>query len=192
MAGSSCSRVPDHGFTLIEVLIALGLVAMTAAGVSVLFVISLRDSLAAREQTLTMVLAMARVEELRGLNWGVDVATGLPVSDFTTDLSRCPPASGGPGLLASPPGSLQANTPGFVDYLDGHGNWVGTGPSPPLSAAYIRRWHIAPLPSDPDTLLIRVLVAMRGREGSGATTGGPRARKPGEALMTTLRTRKAG
>jgi prepilin-type N-terminal cleavage/methylation domain-containing protein len=184
------SSARDRGFTLIEVLIALGLLVVTAAGVSVLLVIALRDSLSAREQSKTMVLAEGRVEELRGLRWGVDAATGLPDSDFTTDLSRSPPDSSGNGLAASPAGSLEADTPGYVDYLDADGVWVGTGSSPSASAVFIRRWHIAPLPSDPDTLLIRVLVTTRGRDANGVGAGQPRTRRAGEALVTTLRTRK--
>jgi prepilin-type N-terminal cleavage/methylation domain-containing protein len=192
MVRSSQSHAADHGFTLIEVLVALVLLTVIAAGVSILFVVSLRDSRAARDQTMTMVLAGERVEELRGLTWGMHGATGAPTSDVTTDLGRSPPDASGNGLSSSPANSLAVNTPGYVDYLDGGGQWVGTGATPPAAAAYIRRWQIEPLPGDPDTLLLRVLVTTRVRDASVPPPGQPRTRRGEEALIVTVRTRKAG
>lgn len=191
---SPTSRPPptDTGFTLIEVLVALVLLTVTAAGLSVLFVVSLRDARAARDQTMAVVLGMERMEELRGLTWGMDGATGTPISDVTTDLGRSPPDATGNGLSPSPATSLEVNTPGYVDYLDGRGQWVGTGGTPPAPATYIRRWQIETLPGDPDTLLLRVLVTTRVRDALAPPAGQPRTRRAEEALIVTVKTRKAG
>ena len=187
------SRPPpaDRGFTLIEVLVALVLLTVAATGLSVLFVVSLRDARAARDQTMAMVLGVERMEELRGLTWGLD-ATGGPMTDVTTDLGRSPPDAAGNGLGPSPANSLDVSTPGYVDYLDGRGQWVGTGATPPAAAVYIRRWQIETLPGAPDTLLLRVLVTTRVRDAPSLSSGQPRTRRADEALIVTLKTRKAG
>jgi prepilin-type N-terminal cleavage/methylation domain-containing protein len=185
-------RCPASGFTLIEVLVALAVLAVTAAGVAALFAVSIRDTRAARDQTTTMVLAAERMEQLRALAWGIDPATGLPVTDVTTELGRSPPDSSGNGLSPSPPGSLESNTPGYVDYLDGRGRWIGTGAAPPAGTTYIRRWHVEPLSNDPDTLVIRVLVTSVVRDASVVGSGQRRTRRADEALLVTVKTRKAG
>ncbi|HYN08119.1 MAG TPA: prepilin-type N-terminal cleavage/methylation domain-containing protein [Vicinamibacterales bacterium] len=185
-------RSGDTGFTLIEVLVALVVLSLTASGIAVLFVMSIRDSRAARDQTTAMVMAVERMEQLWALTWGIDAATGVPLSDVTTELGRSPPDGSGNGLVPSPPGSLETNTPGYVDYLDGRGRWMGTGATPPAGATYIRRWHIEPLPADPDTLVLRVLVTTVVRDASPLAAGQRRTRRADEALLVTVKTRKAG
>ena len=48
---------------------------------------------------------------------------------------RCEPTAiirtSGPGLSASPAGTLATNTPRYVDYLDDAGRWVGNDTTPP-------------------------------------------------------------
>jgi len=181
----------QSGFTLAELLVALSLLTIIAAGIAQLFAVTVQDARAARDQTMTMMLAKEKMEQLRALTWRVDSA-GAAVSDLTTDLSRSPPDAGGSGLGASPAGALDTNTAGFVDFLDGKGGWVGAGTGPPPAATYIRRWSIEPLPSDPgNSLLLRVLVTTRIRDSGGAAAGGPRFRRADEALLVTIRTRKA-
>lgn len=187
----SSHRSSEHGFTLLEVLVALVLVAITAAGVAGLFSVAIRDVRAARDQTTTVMMAVTRMEELRALTWSFDGSTGAPLSDFTTDLSRSPPDSSGTGL-SSAPGTLERNTAGYVDYLDAMGRWVGNGSSPPPGTTYVRRWHIEPLPANPDSLVLRVLVTTVMRDSSPAPAGQARARRPGETLIVSVRTRKAG
>ncbi len=182
----------DRGFTLVEVLVALAVLAITAAGVASLFALAIRNARAAREQTTTVVLATEKVEELLALTWGYDALTAGSVSDFSTDLGRSPPDASGNGLAASPAGSLEVNTPGYVDYLDARGVWVGTGAAPPAAAVYLRRWHIEALPADPDTLILRVLASPIVRDVVAAPPGQPRSRRPDEALIVALKRRKAG
>ena len=191
MLDSRLRRRHEAGFTLVELLVALSLLTVIAAGIAQLFAITVRDARAARDQTMTVILASQKMEQLRALTWRVDSA-GAAVSDLTTDLSRSPPDASGSGLGPSPAAALDTNTAGFVDFLDSKGRWVGTGASPPPVATYIRRWSVGPLPSDPgNSLVLRVLVTTRIRDGGVAAAGQPRFRRADEALLVTIRTRKA-
>jgi hypothetical protein len=94
-------------------------------------------------------------------------------------------------LNPSPAGSLDANTPGYVDYLDRFGNWVGTGVAPADGTVYIRRWAIEPLPTNPNnTLILQVLVTTLRREQLYTGTGA-RTRLSDDAWLVTVKTRKA-
>ena len=175
------------GFTLVEVLVAMALLATVATGVAGLLASTMATVRRAREQTFTVVLAMQKMEQLRALDWGFDA----PGDDFRTDLSAVPWSSAGAGLSVSPAGTLDANTPGYVDYLDGHGAWVGTGASVPSSAVFIRRWRIDRSPGAlADTLLLQVLVTTRRREALVAP-GAQRRKYAEDAFVQTLKARKA-
>jgi hypothetical protein len=184
--------VPQHrrteaGLTLIEVIVATALFTLVSVGAAHLLVWVMRAMWASGAETVALAAAHAKVEELESLAWRWDAA-GTRVSDLDTNLSGRTPASGGPGLAASPANTLEENVDGYVDYLDERGQWVGTGPSPPATAAFVRRWQVRPLARAPDdTLTFRVLVVpiannpTRGRVVSG--------RAAGEAVLTTARTR---
>jgi hypothetical protein len=170
----------------------MGLLTVVSLGVAQLFALSTRNNLIAKGQTSTTALAEQKLEQLRGLTWGFDLqGQGLPLSDTTTNLSVAPPTANGTGLNPSPTDSLERNTAGFVDFLDGNGAWVGTGAAPPRTAVYIRRWSIQPLPTNPNnTLVIQVLVTPVVSEAARVDSPA-RSRMPGDALLTTVRTRKA-
>jgi hypothetical protein len=170
---------------------ALALVASMATGVAGLFGVAARATRAARDGTWTVALATQKLEELRGLTWSFDVATGARISDTTTDLSHDPPTGGGSGLAASPPAALLANTAGYVDFLDANGRWVGTGATPPAAAVYVRRWRIQPLAADPDdAVVLQVFVGTVTDRAQVAQAGAnPAARLSGDTLLTTVRMR---
>ena len=134
----------DHGFTIVEVLIALVLIAVMAAGLAGLVVLSARSSRDVRTRGTATLMAAQKMEQLRGLTWGRDAATGTPQSDTTTDLSVDPHGSGGPGLAWSPVDAADRTVTGYVDYLDAAGWWVGTGAHAPPAAVYVRRWSVSP------------------------------------------------
>jgi prepilin-type N-terminal cleavage/methylation domain-containing protein len=183
----------SRGFSLVEVVIAMGLLTVVSLGVAQLFALSTRANLIAKGATSTTAMAQQRLEELRGLTWGFDLqGQGLPQSDTTTNLAVSPPTHSGSGLNPSPSDALEQNTTGFVDFLDGGGTWVGTGSTPPGSAVYIRRWSIVPLPTNPNnTLVITVLVTPVVSEMSRVTSAFTRTRMAGDAMLITVRTRKA-
>ena len=183
----------SRGFSLIEVVISMGLLTAVSLGVAQLFALTTRANLIAKGQTSTTAMAEQKLEQLRGLTWGFDLeGQGLPLSDTTTNLAVYPPAHNGSGLNPSPSDSLEENTPGFVDFVDGSGTWVGTGTTPPASAVYIRRWSIQPLPTNPNnTLVIQVLVTPVASESARLESAFSRTRMVGDALLVTVRTRKA-
>lgn len=177
-------RRPDAGFTIVEVLVAMLLLATAALGVAGLFDVAVQSGASARVRTLATLLASQKMEQLLALTWRFDPAgAGLPDSDLTSDLSYDPPRSSGSGLAPSPAGTLAVSTPGYVDYLDRAGRWVGQGPVPPAAAVFARRWSIRPLPSDSvDSRVIQVLVRpVEPRAASGSV----------DVVMTSIRTRKA-
>jgi type II secretory pathway pseudopilin PulG len=181
------------GFTLIEVLIAIGLFVTMAIGVAQLIALALEATRAAREHTSAVVLAAAKMDQLRALEWTYESAPprvpAVARSDLTTDISDPSFVSSGPGLSASPPGTLASNVPPYVDYLDEAGQWVGNTGEPPGNAVFIRRWSIVPLPADPTrTLVLHVLVTTVRLD---RVRGGPWMRRSGvEALLVSVRTRR--
>ena len=183
----------SRGFSLVEVVVSMGLLTAVSLGVAQLFALTTRANLIAKGQTSTTAMAEQKLEQLRGLTWGFDLeGQGLPLSDTTTNLAVYPPAHNGSGLNPSPSDSLEENTPGFVDFVDGSGTWVGTGTTPPASAVYIRRWSIQPLPTNPNnTLVIQVLVTPVASESARVDSAFSRTRMVGDALLVTVRTRKA-
>lgn len=183
----------SRGFSLIEVMISMTLLTVVSLGVAQVFAVSTRANYVARGQTSTTTLAEQKLEQLRGLTWGFDMdGQGLPLSDTTTNLAVYPPTASGSGLNPSPADSLDQNTAGYVDYLDANGTWVGTGPTPTPTAMYIRRWSIRPLPTNPNnTLVFQVLVTPAATEAGRPATADPRTRMATDALLVTVKTRKA-
>jgi hypothetical protein len=182
--------VSERGSTLIEVMVATTILVTGVVSMAQMFMLSTVNNSSSRNDTLSTVLAEQKLEQLRALTYGFDLA-GLPVSDINSDTSVSPAApDGGTGLQPSPASALQENTPGFVDYIDSQGNVVGNTAQVPAGAMYTRRWSIEPLPTNPNnTLVIQVLVTpvfLRGTADQGNV-----ARLRGEARVMTIKTRKA-
>jgi hypothetical protein len=176
------TALPAAGFALLDVMFAVVLLSMAAAGVARLAALVPSAHLLAREQTRSAILAAQKMEQLRALAWG-------PVEDRTTDLSADPPQAGGTGLAASPDDALEADTAGFVDYADAAGAWIGSGPGPPPGTTYVRRWAIRRLALDPERLLVfQVVVTTLRREARRSSTA--RGRLPGDVWLIGLETRR--
>jgi prepilin-type N-terminal cleavage/methylation domain-containing protein len=190
---SEKSSSSSRGFSLIEVIISMALLTTVSLGVAQIFAMSTRNNFVARGQTSTTAMAEQKLEQLRGLTWGFDLqGQGLPLSDSTTNLAVSPPTATGGGLNPSPADSLERNTIGYVDYLDGNGTWVGTGATPTGTAMYIRRWSVQPLPTNPNnTLVLEVLVTPVAMEAVRVATVFTRTRMLSDALLITVKTRKA-
>ena len=193
-------RSKAEGFSLIEVLVSVALLSVVSLGVAQLFALSTKANLSSKGQTSTALLAVQKMEQLKSLTWGYDqqsAALGLPASDTGTDLSQAQPTGGGAGLNPSPPNSLTVDTPGYVDYLDEHGVWIGNGGTAAGSAMFVRRWSITPLPTNPNNTLVfqvRVMTTRQARavDAAAATGGTPPAGRFGEdTWLTSVKTRKA-
>jgi prepilin-type N-terminal cleavage/methylation domain-containing protein len=181
------------GFTLIEVLIAVAIFITIALGVAQLIAVATRAMRSSREQTSAVILAAAKMDQLRALAWTYESsAPGLPAlprSDRTTDLSHPDHAEDGAGLTTSPAGALGSNMPPWVDYLDGAGRWVGHDSEAPPDAVFIRRWAVRPLPADPErTLVLQVLVTTVRDDRARPTEWSRRAGV--DALLVSVRSRR--
>lgn len=180
----------ESGLTLVEVLIATLLLVVLAAGTSTLSIHAIEAMALSRLQTSAVALATARMEQLRSLDWGYGEASNvLPSSDFATDLSTDPSNGAGTGLRPSPSAALDVNTPGFVDFLDRHGRWLGTGVTAPAGATFVRRWSIEPDSASADTLILQVRVMTVRSSLLVSTSNSPRLRD--EARLVTMKMRKA-
>jgi prepilin-type N-terminal cleavage/methylation domain-containing protein len=152
------SRRNESGFTLVEVLVSVLVLALFASGITSLVGAAARAIVRARIETTAVLLAHRRLEQLRSLPWGWGSAH-LPSAgiDRVTDLSGADPGPGGAGLSGSPAGALDSDTVGFVDYLDHSGRWLSrVGPS--AGTRFIRRWSVEHVAGWPDVLLLRVRV----------------------------------
>jgi len=179
----------ESGFSLVETLIASAILAVALVSLAELFGIAAKANATAKNGGMAMILAEQKMEQLRGLTWGFD-AVGLPLSDISTDTAKVPEApTGGKGLSPSPQNTIQTNTDGYVDYLDNAGRSLGGGAVVPMNTAYIRRWMVEPLPTNPNnTLILQVLVTRR--QDRGVADAGSVARLPDEARLVTVKTRK--
>lgn len=189
MAKYNFSHKSESGFSLVESIMATAILASALVALAELFGIAAQSNATAKNASMSMILAEQKIEQLRGLAWGFD-ASGLPVNDTTTDTAVYPPTAGGKGLSPSPTNTLQGNIDGYVDYLDIEGRSLGGGAAIPMNTAYIRRWSVEPLPTNPNnTLILQVLVTRRANRG--VADAGSVARAPDEARLMTVRARKA-
>ena len=152
----------EDGFTLIELLIAVLVLALLSTGVASLLGLAARMLVRSRVETTAALLAHGRLEQLRSLGWGFGSAhMPAPGVDLETDLSTWEPAAGGTGLGGAPPGALDADRAGFVDYHDQSGRWLGRGTTPPAGTRFVRRWSVESASGFPDLVVLRVRVLDR-------------------------------
>lgn len=158
----------DDGFTLLETIVALGILAVVAAGILPLGIVATKATenqghLMAR----TTEYAQDKLEQLMALSYG----------DSVTDTRVFPAAtSGGTGLTVG--GSLNPNNPitGYADYLDIDGNVVTND-----TWYYKRIWQISQPSGTTNLKEITVLTIVRQSAAGGA------GRLP-QATVTSLKT----
>ena len=127
------------GFTLVETLIATGVLVTAIAGLAQLFALSVRFTRDSAQFGAALVAAQDKLESLRALRFSYD-DNGALLTDGR--------------LQPSPPTSLSENVAGYVDWLDDAGNVVAAG-----GASYVRRWRITPIATDdPAAIAIDVCV----------------------------------
>ena len=130
---------------------AMVLIAILAAGVADLFTSAAKATAAARAQTSMALLAVQRMEDLRGAH----------------------------ALSLSSPAALASNVAGFVDFLDCAGRVVGASVSAPPGACFVRRWSVEPLAASPaSTLVLQVLVLSAASSSISARLASVAPRRP--------------
>jgi prepilin-type N-terminal cleavage/methylation domain-containing protein len=128
-------RRSQGGFTLLETLCALGLLAIVAAGVLPLGLLATKltenqGHLVAR----TTEYSQDKLEQLLALAYG----------DSTSDTRVFPAtATGGTGLAVGGSVNTAAVVAGYVDYLDANGNVLASaGNAAPANWFYMRAWQV--------------------------------------------------
>ena len=171
-------------------MIATFLLATGVLATAQMFILATKSNASAQRSTFTSALAQEKMEQLKGLTWGYD-NVGLPIQDYSTDISVDPPVGNGVGLSPSPDNALSANVAGYVDYLDRNGNSLGGGTQPPEATVYVRRWSVEPLPTNPNNTLVLQVIAFpfAAREDDGVGVVLDRVRD--EARLISVKTRKS-
>jgi prepilin-type N-terminal cleavage/methylation domain-containing protein len=149
-----------RGFTLIEVVTAMTLVAVVGLTVSSALLAGRAVAAHEREQAIGQVAAHARLATLMSLAFERVEGPGgaaLSVTDTSTDVTT--DTTAGTGLSESPADALWVDHPGYVDYLDATGRALGAGAGAAASAVYVRRWAIGRQGAGSDVASIAVLVA---------------------------------
>jgi type II secretory pathway pseudopilin PulG len=184
-------RCGEGGFSILEVLVATSVITVAVAALAQLFAVSTRANASAKTTTYASMLAQQKMEQLRGLTWGFDTL-GLPMSDTATNTTVAPESpAGGTGLSPSPDGALGKNTDGYCDFLDRNGQWLAGGTTPPTGTAFVRRWSVEPLPTNPNnTIVLQVMVTRAGGRNE-VDTSSTAPRMPDEARLVSVKTRKA-
>jgi prepilin-type N-terminal cleavage/methylation domain-containing protein len=178
----------SDGFTLIEVMVAISLLATAASALLSLTLVADRANVSARRAGVAQAIAREKMEQLRALAWTSDGA--IPVSDWSSDLTHDPPRDdGGPGLGLSPGDTLSASVNGYADFLDADGRWLGGGTTAPRNSVWLRRWSVQAMPSPADTLLFQVIVVPARTSDSPASLAAARA--VNGAWLIGMRTRSA-
>ena len=158
-------RPSQSGMSLLETVIALGLLLTTSAGVMTMATVAMMTTedqghLAARAAEY----AQDKMEQLISLSYG----------DAISDTRVFPSAaSGGTGLVVG--GSSDPSSPvtGYADYLDRAGNPLAIGASAPANWFYIRAWQIS-TPAG-TTNLKQITVTTMVRSGINTQTTPPQA-----------------
>jgi prepilin-type N-terminal cleavage/methylation domain-containing protein len=137
------------GFSLVEVLVAMVLVAGAVAGLASLGFLGLTRGDSVHRAGQALALAQGKLDELRAAPWGFD-ATGTRVTDTA--------------LALSPPLTLTGGGAPAVELFDRFAHPTGTL----ADAAFERRWAVTLVDAaDPDTLLIQACVAALGGVDAG-------------------------
>ncbi len=155
----------EGGFTLIETMVALGLLLVVATGVLPLGMIAMNATenqghLLAR----TVEYAQDKLEQLMVLSFG----------DSTTDTRVFPATdAGGSGLTIGGSADPDAPVALYVDYLDAAGTLVpSVGAAAPEGWSYKRAWSVT-LPQPANLNLKQITVTVVVRSAAAAGSGGP-------------------
>jgi type II secretory pathway pseudopilin PulG len=154
-------RAGEAGISLIETMIALGILLIASIGILSMTVLSITTTenqghLAAR----TAEYAQDKMEQLMSLQFA-DTGTDTSVASFVANSS-----AGSPGLNAGGSVTYGSGVTGYIDYLDASGNPLGGGTSAPSGWYYVRMWKI----TDLSLTLKQIEVKVWARMGANGTS----------------------
>ncbi len=162
--------LPDSshdGFTLLETVVATGVLVTALAGIAQLFALSVQSTRHTGMQGGALLAAQDKIEALRSLAFGYG-PLGEPITD--------------PGLASSGDLSLATDTTGFVDYLSADGAVVDLD-AEGHGAVYTRRWRVIPIDQFvPEANAIEVCVFRWPADG--------RSPREADACVATVRVRQ--
>jgi len=148
-----------QGFSLVETMIALGILAVIAAGVLPLGLLATNTT---ENQGHLMArcteYAQDKAEQLFALAWG-DVTSDTRVFPATT--------TGGTGLAIGGTTNTAAPVAGYVDYLDVNGNVLASAGGAPATWFYARAWAIASPRGNLKQITVRTTVRAAALGGAG-------------------------
>lgn len=154
------SLTSTRGFTLLETLVATGILVTTLAGVAQFFVLGSQLTRQAGASSAALLAAQARLELLRGQAFTYD-PSGIAVTD--------------PALEPSPESSLDEDIDPYVDWLDADGQATDSEAEAVLS----RRWRVTALGNTtPDAIAIEVCVFRFGARSADGCLSTIRTRQP--------------
>jgi len=136
-------RSSQDGFTLLETVVATGVLVTALVGLAQLLALTARSTREAGDQTAVLTAAQDQIEALRSRDFGYG-----PLGEAITD----------PGLDPTGGGSLGSDTPGFVDHLNASGEVVDVDRDG-HGAVWTRRWRLTPVDTfAPEALIVEVCV----------------------------------
>jgi type II secretory pathway pseudopilin PulG len=157
------SHASERGFTLLETVVATGILVTALAGLAQLFLLGTQLTRQSGATGVALVAAQDKLESLRSQAFTYDPGGG-PVT------ARA--------LLPSPPTTLAEDTEPYVDRLDVDGATQESSDG----AVLIRRWRISSLgATTPDAIAIEVCVFR---------TPGADDPRGADACLSTIRTRQ--
>lgn len=185
--GAGTPRVAARsGFSLMEVVVALALMALGFACLAPLLAQCTRVLGAAAAESRAVAAAVSRLEELNALVHEQRSSTLTPVTDESTDLSTVPATLNGTGLTSGAPSTAWHDVPGHVDTVRDDGSTTTAR----KEATTLRRWAVSAVvgAGTGDTRLLQVFAAAAALEDAGAARGSS-APKPGDVWLFDVRPR---
>lgn len=155
------------GFTLLETVLATGILVTALAGIAQLFALSVRSTMDSGSQAAALAAAQDKIEHLRSLAFSYGLL-GEPVTD--------------PGLASTGAQSLTEDTTGAVDFVNAEGAAVDVTAAS-HGATFTRRWRVTPVdPFAPEAIAIEVCVFR--------WPAGGRAPADAQSCLATVRVRQ--
>lgn len=152
----------DLGFSLLEVLVAIGLLGGGMTALAQLVSLAQYANAGARRVTVAAVLAADKMEALRGAG---DAGSGST-------------------------GTLDADVDGYCDFFDADGRLLRVGMPRPPGTRFVRRWSTLPLGADSATSVLQVIVTAAGDSPAATSTPWPAARRDVDTELLAMKTRK--